>query len=874
MATEFSIGVIIGGAISGAFRSAVTGTRRTLESIGETTRRLQERQNGLTRAMERYGQIGSRASQRMNSDLQRVGRTMEQLQRQQNRLASAAAISDAARANRMSLYAKGAETYAVARTVAAPVIRSVTQFAGFESGLRDIAVTGDLNNAQEQRIGTAIRQAALRVNQTQEALLGGVGQLVADGMNPEKASQFAGLLGKTATATKANMTDLAKMTFAFSDALKIADANELEQAFGMAATGAKLGSFELKDMSKALPGLAKAFAARGITGKDAVTQIVASLEVAKGSGSAEEAVTNMSNWLAAMGRGDTIQKYEKAGVDYTKSMQSYVASGFSQYEASLMIADNFIKGKGEAFLKQFQAAGAQGDADAQQKLMESFGLSEVFTDIQTVNHLLSMRQGWDKYQSNKQEMNSPAAQNTLDTDYAKQNDTLEARWRQTQIAVNDAAIGIGQSLRPALISLGETIIPLLDQAAKWIAANPEIVKGVVTAAAGVLAFKAASIGTKLALNLLLSPVVDLWKGAVLLRSKWLLLRASFGAGGRARQWLGIFTRLSSGALSLGRQLGSGLMGGLRLAGNSLAWLGRGAALLGRLLGGTLLRGITLVGRAVLILGRALMLNPIGLLITGIAVGAYLIYRYWGPISNWFRARWNDIRTAFSGGIGGVSRLIVNWSPLGLFYKVFAGVMKYFGIDMPNKFTEFGGNIISGLVNGIRNQWQAAKASVSELGSNISGWFADKLGIHSPSRVFMGFGANIVQGTVIGISRTTPQAAQAGLQLAQALIPSVPKISLPALPPLPSLRARPTAKALPEVPELPTGTENTVVGRRAGRQAGNASGGIRVTFSPNIYMDGKRSASTPEIANALNLSLHELEKMLERIMTQQQRRGYA
>ncbi len=135
-------------------------------------------------------------------------------------------------------------------------------------------------------------------------------------MAPERAATFAEMLGKTATATKADMTDLAKMTYAFSDALRITDAKELEQAFGIAATGAKLGSFELKDMAKALPGMAKAFAARGIYGKDAITQIVASLEVGKGSGSAEEAVTNMSNWLAAMGRGDTIQKYAKAGVDY------------------------------------------------------------------------------------------------------------------------------------------------------------------------------------------------------------------------------------------------------------------------------------------------------------------------------------------------------------------------------------------------------------------------------------------------------------------------------------------------------------------------------------------------------------------------------
>lgn len=841
MATEFSIGVIIGGAISGAFRSAVTNTRQTLDSIGETTRRLQERQNGLTRAMERYGQIGSRASQRMNSDLQRVGRTMEQLQRQQNRLASASAVSDAARANRISLYAKGAETYAVARTVAAPVISSVTQFASYESSLRDIAVTGDLSRAQEKQIGQVIRRAAIETNQLQDTLLEGMNTLVAAGMEPIKASGFMALLGRTATASKSDINDLAKMSLAF-ESLKITGDVAMKEAFNRAVFGAKAGRFELKDLAQYLPEMATAFAAKGIYGQEAVSQIIASLEVGReGAGSEGEAATNMRNWLAAMNRGDTSQKYAKAGVDYQTSMQRYVASGSSQYEASLMIADRFIKGKGDAFLKKWQAAGAKGDKESQQKLMESFGLSEVFTDIQTVNHLLSMRQRWDQYKEIKQGMDTENAQGSIDRDSASQNDTLEARWRRTQIAFKDSAIGIGESLRPALISLGDTLIPLLDQAAKWIAANPEIVKGVVTAAAGLLAFKAASIGTKLALNLLLSPVVDLWHGAMLLRSKWLLLRESFGVGGRARQWLGTFSRLGSGALSLGRTLA-----------------------------GSLLRGITLVGRAVMVMGRALLMNPIGLLITGIAVGAYLIYRYWGPISNWFRARWSDIKTAFSGGIGGVSKLIINWSPLGLFYKVFAGVMKYFGIDMPNKFTEFGGNIINGLVNGIRNRWEAAKASVSELGSNISGWFADKLGIHSPSRVFMGFGDNIVQGAAIGISRTTPLAAQAGQQLARVLTPDISAVTSSPVA-VPRWRSGSLAR-VPQIPDIPSLPDTPAIGRPGNKNAG--SNGFHVTFSPNIYLNGQKTASTPEVASALNLSLRELENMLQRIVAQQQRREYA
>ncbi|EAA2619871.1 phage tail tape measure protein [Salmonella enterica] len=891
MASEFSVGVIIGGIVGSSFRSAVSGTRRALDSLGDTSRRLQERQNALTRATERYGQLGSSRMQRLNSELLRVSRTMEQIERQQRRLSAVSATSDALKANRMALYGQGAETYAIGRTLGAPVMASVKQYASFESQLRDISVTGDLDSRQEQAIGTAIRQASLQVNQLQESLLGGVGQLVADGMNPQQAATFAGMLGKAATATKADMTDLAKMTYAFSDALKITDAKELEQAFGIAATGAKLGSFELKDMAKALPGMAKAFAARGIYGKDAITQIVASLEVGKGSGSAEEAVTNMSNWLAAMGRGDTIQKYAKAGVDYQGSMQNYVAQGFSQYEASLMIANRFIDGKGKAFLQQWKAAGSRGDQEGQQKLMESFGLAEVFTDIQTVNHLLSMRQGWDKYLSSKQEMNTPSAMSTLDKDAAKQNNTLEGRWRRTQIGFNEAAISIGESLRPALIQLGETFIPLMDSVGKWIAANPQLVSGTIKVVGALLAFKMATIGLKLGLNLLISPFVNVWKNAVLLRTNWLRLTLALGEGGKLR-WL--VTGFSAVA--------------------------RGARTLGGVLSGGLVRGIMIAGRAVLWIGRALLMNPIGLAITAVAAAAYLIYRNWGAVSSWFKQRWADIKEAFNGGIAGIGKLLINWSPVGLLYKAFAAALKYLGVDLPAKFTDFGGHLIDGLINGIKNKWESLKTTVTDMGDSVGGWFKEKLGIHSPSRVFMGFGDNIAQGAAIGLQRTTPQAALAGQRMASELLPKMPvsiqgpkildntsdvRFSMPSLDingfmssaknalgavihslsAMPAIPLSTSATLLPgqrlanemtpDVPRIPSPEIMAAgySGRGAATAGGGTSGGIQVSFNPQFFLNGKETAAPAGLTGALNMSLHELEKMLERLLAQKQRRGY-
>ena len=242
------------------------------------------------------------------------------------------------------------------------------------------------------------------------------------------------------------------------------------------------------------------------------------------------------------------------------------------------------------------------------------------------------------------------------------------------------------------------------------------------------------------------------------------------------------------------------------------------------------------GRAVLWLGRALFLNPIGIAVTLIAGAAYLIYKNWEPIkaffagvwssvkeafsggfvgvnrliANWsplglfYRAfagvlgwfgialpakltefaanicrniveglapltgfiasLWSQLKTTFSGGIAGITALIVNWSPVGVFYQAFAGVMSWFGIQLPAQFTEFGANILRGLVNGITGSMGAVKDAISNAGSSTIAWFKEKLGIHSPSRVFAQLGDYTMQGLAVGLDRSegAPIAKVSGL----------------------------------------------------------------------------------------------------------------
>lgn len=163
------------------------------------------------------------------------------------------------------------------------------------------------------------------------------------------------------------------------------------------------------------------------------------------------------------------------------------------------------------------------------------------------------------------------------------------------------------------------------------------------------------------------------------------------------------------------------------------------------------KGFGVVAMAARAMSMALLTNPITWIVLAIAGAAFLIYKNWAPISGFFVGIWNTIKTAFNGGIRGISALIINWSPIGLFYSAFAGVLRWFGIDLPAKFTGFGAMILEGLKNGILSKVNAVKDAITGAVSGVIDKARGILGIHSPSRVFMGIGGYTMQGMANGIA---------------------------------------------------------------------------------------------------------------------------
>ncbi|EJI0326003.1 phage tail tape measure protein [Salmonella enterica] len=780
-----------------------------LDKLGAATSGLQQRQEGLTRALERYGDAGSRMAGRLRTELDSVSRAFEGLEKRQKNLTKWAAQSQALKNNRLGHYGQLMEVYGQGRALYNMVAPALSQSMQFKSGMIDMAITAGYDDNTRDILGQQIRGWSLQYNQLQDELQKAAGTLISnniDNLSDIRAYMPAIARGATATNTPADLWAQAAFTTQQSLGLK---ASDFAAAQNIMTYAGKEGSFEIPDQVKWLPQLAPMMS--GIAeGKDAIAELGAALQVARiGAGTSDEAANNFKNFLTKIFAQDNQLRFQNAGIDLKNSILQQKANGISPVEGMMNTIQWYIEKQSPEALKQFKSAMKIKDDKKRDETLKSlaanFQLGDLFSDMQVMAFVRPMLANMDKYRQIKDDSLKSADQDMLKGDYAKRlNDPLVVM-RGFQVSASELAMSIGDQLVPAFVGLTREAVRWMNRASAWVKAHPQMVRNIAALAAGLLVFKGVMVIARLALNFVLSPLVSFITLVQRISAAWMLFRGAIGSGGMLR-------RIASSAWSLTRVLGTGLY-----------------------------RGVMLVARAILFMGRAMMMNPIGLIITGIAIGAYLIYRYWGPISAWFKARWNDIKTAFSGGIGGISALIINWSPLGLFYKVFSGVMKWFGVDLPANFTDFGRNIINGLVSGIQNTWETTKQTISDLGDNIKDWFKEKLGIHSPSRVFMDYGDNIVQGLTIGINRSAPGAGKAVDGLGSSLRPRLP--------------------SLPSVPDLPQGF------------GGRTGGGIHIAYTPKIYIDGQAQQPAGAIQEALTLSRQELERMLRDLLWQEQRRAY-
>ncbi len=316
--------------------------------------------------------------------------------------------------------------------------------------------------------------------------------------------------------------------------------------------------------------------------------------------------------------------------------------------------------------------------------------------------------------------NGGEAKGSMSREAAARNATLSAQWQMTKNRAFNLGSTIGETLAPALLKLLNIVNPMLESFTKWVQEHPTLVKWVLATVVGLSVLLAV-------LGMLLVPLAILAGKAMLLRF--------------------VFARLA-----LGSGLGARAFGLIRMA----------------------VKG---AGRAILWLGRALLATPLGRAFALLATSATMVYNNWEGIKGGLVAIWEGVvgrvKEALSGGIKEWIALLVDFSPIGIIHSVIAFGLDALGIEIPARFSTLGGNMITGLVNGLTAGMGWLKDTVVGMAASVGGWFAEKLGIASPSRVFMQYGGWVSEGAALGIAGGQGEVRTTALAMATAATGAMP-----------------------------------------------------------------------------------------------------
>lgn len=647
--------------------AALAAAERKEAKLADTADRHAQKIEHLSRELSDAGVDVARLAGHEEKLASAIGRTNTKLEEQKRKLDQANARQarvERAREIGGRLQSTGMSAAAGSAAIGAPMIASADTWRQFQSGMTDIAQKAETTRDKLGGIGDEVLRMGPAVGQMPIDLQQGLDTLAGLGMKVPQAVAALKPIGKTATAYRADIDDLSNSVFAVTSNLKLfagaeKDAQEQTRRTGKAldvmATAGKAGGFELKNMARHFPSLTARAQALGQNGLGAVADLSAALQIARrGAGDADEAANNITNLLAKINAKETIENFDKMGVDLPAAMKRAYAQGKTPLEAIAELTERTLGGKLDR-------------------------LPFLFGDMQAQSGVTALIQNMKDYQAIRAK--AGGAGNVVDADFAQRITESAARARQFDASMQALGVRIGSVVGPKIDRLKGGIAGLATSFLAWSDANPRASATLVTLLAGLAAVLAIV-------------------GPLAIAIGWMAPGLAIMANGFLRIWTV-----------------------LRVIGTGLLWL-----------------------------SRLLMANPFMLLVGGLILAAYLIYTHWNRVKAFFAGAWAEIRTAFAGGIGGITALLLRWSPLGVFVRAFVAVFRWFGVDLPAKFRGFGTMLVQGLIAGIKAAFPLASAAIGGLARLASRAFTRPTEIRSPSRLFARFGGYLTRGLAIGVDR--------------------------------------------------------------------------------------------------------------------------
>lgn len=505
------------------------------------------------------------------------------------------------------------------------ITEAIPEAFQMEHRLRELGNVGQLSAKQLEDMDKRLASISRYTNQMRPEIAEGLNVLVASGIDPTKALDYMNVIGKTATGEQAAIADISRTAFAVSDNLKV-PIDDLGKSMDILAMSGKEGRFELKDMAAAFPSLTAGAAMLGMKGTPAVASLGAALQVAmKGAGEASEAANNLENFIQKVTSPLAVKNFEEVfGVNLKQVLLDAAAQG---RDPILEVIEMMTELSG-------------GDV---------FKVSEVFQDKQVLNFIKPMMQNLDEYKRIK--ASALSVEGVVDSDFEHMMETTNEQFKLLKINMKELVF-------PHLHKPIELINNLLTK----INNNPLLQKGLFGAIIG-------TIGLGILLTVLGTATIIIGKFVgmygTFLKYARDLTPVLVQNSQKLMQFLGLNSATNGGFIGniaqLDKNLRNGLINGIKtlpanISKSSAAlkdWTvtsikampanfinGLKAFKTGFLSIPNLIKNAIIAFRAFSV---TLLTSPIGWIALAIGVVALVIYKYWKPISEFFKGMWQGLK---------------------------------------------------------------------------------------------------------------------------------------------------------------------------------------------------------------------------------------
>lgn len=841
MSKTLALGVVLGATLSGSFGGTIGVAKSTLNSLNTTVKALDKEFKTLKRDQDAFNKGSLVGPVRQIANYEKLTGALKQAKAQSDLLKKSLQAHQEAKAYRSGVMADMRGTAMVGAAIATPVIGAVKVFMDQDSA----STNAKMAYMSRDGVSPVFADITKKAIELGDALPGTTADFlgVSRVLKEQGLSDSIIKNGALESASKLNVLLGTSQEFGAEFVAKLVEARGLaDSELGEAADIVQRARFAFGMKPEAMMGTMKYDAAMmsayGIRGKENLTKNFALQGILATNGiEAEQAGNVLKNILLRTGKGvDGVMAASKGNKALARQQIEQSGVRFEFFDAK----GNFkgLREMTEELQKLKIIKDKLGDKAAANVAAEIFGEDSVTAAM------IIADKGTKGFDDAIQKMDEQASMQQRLEEQSKSLSVIweGLTGTATNLAASfGSAFGpdLAAGFKTANSFISDTLKP-------WVENNKGLIKSVVTVAAGFIGMRLALGGVKLLFSSTIGEGLRwgktltegyktfkkfheinklLGKGSVLRSAlqalkvpPWLIdfggkmakgigrfgvafakdfaqkikiggqLLKGMGQGvvGVAKAFGQMGAMAGKALLGLGKVLvfkgGSALMSGLRMAGSAMGAVLRVGGALARVMGGQLFRGLMMAGRAVLFVGRALLMNPIGLLVTAIAVGGYLIYRNWDKLKPMFVSVFNTAKAKATSAWASIKGA---WGGVKAWFGEKAEGIKSVFRNLPSAFAEFGRNIVQGLIDGVSARWGALKAKFSELAAMGSWIFKKENGINSPSRLFAAHGVSLLKGLGLGIDRSAPNVLKQMGAFAQAVGERfnpkvrVPPVALPA-----------------------------------------------------------------------------------------------